>query len=70
MLIHFRIALYGLFVFYTLTRQELKGRRPLAKFMAIKLIVFATFYQGFVVSHYISTLSSEETELLLVLYSV
>lgn len=44
------IALYGLFVFYTLTRQELKGRRPLAKFMAIKLIVFATFYQGFVFS--------------------
>lgn len=44
------IALYGLFVFYTLTRQELKGKRPLAKFMAIKLIVFATFYQGFVFS--------------------
>jgi len=44
------VALYGLFVFYTLTKQELKGRRPLAKFMAIKLIVFATFYQSFVFS--------------------
>ncbi len=45
-----RIALYGLFVFYTLTKQELNGRRPLAKFLAIKLIVFFTFYQAFVVS--------------------
>jgi len=44
------IALYGLFVFYTLTRQELQAKRPLAKFLAIKLIVFATFYQGFVFS--------------------
>jgi len=42
------IALYGLFVFYGLTKEELKGRRPLAKFLAIKLIVFFTFYQAFV----------------------
>ncbi|KAG8874828.1 hypothetical protein FRB98_008224 [Tulasnella sp. 332] len=42
------VALYGLVVFYILTRQELKGRRPLAKFMCIKLIVFFTFYQSFV----------------------
>jgi len=42
------VALYGLFTFYQLTKEELEGRRPLAKFLAIKLIVFATFYQGFV----------------------
>lgn len=41
------IALYGLLVFYGLVSEELKGRRPLAKFLAIKLIVMATFYQSF-----------------------
>jgi hypothetical protein len=44
------IALYGLLVFYGLTADELKGRRPLAKFLCIKLIVMFTFYQAFVVS--------------------
>ncbi|KAG9024136.1 hypothetical protein FS837_005465, partial [Tulasnella sp. UAMH 9824] len=42
------VALYGLIIFYELTKEELRGRRPLAKFMAIKLIVFFTFYQTFV----------------------
>ncbi|KAK7679016.1 hypothetical protein QCA50_017960 [Cerrena zonata] len=40
------IALYGLLMFYGLTKDELKGRRPLAKFLAIKLIVMFTFYQA------------------------
>jgi len=44
------VALYGLLVFYGLTAAELKGRRPLAKFLCIKLIVFFTFYQSFVFS--------------------
>ncbi|KAJ3555065.1 hypothetical protein NP233_g12293 [Leucocoprinus birnbaumii] len=44
------IALYGLLVFYGLTASELEGRRPLAKFLAIKLIVMFTFYQSFVFS--------------------
>ncbi|OCB90250.1 DUF300-domain-containing protein [Sanghuangporus baumii] len=43
-----RLSLYGLFVFYGLTKDELKGQRPLAKFMCIKLIVIFTFYQSFV----------------------
>ncbi|TFY60687.1 hypothetical protein EVG20_g7331 [Dentipellis fragilis] len=42
------IALYGLLLFYGLMKDELKGRRPLAKFLSIKLIVFFTFYQSFV----------------------
>jgi Organic solute transporter Ostalpha len=45
-----RVALYGLLLFYGLMKEELKGRRPLAKFLAIKLIVMFTFYQSFVVS--------------------
>lgn len=44
------IALYGLLLFYGLTKDELQGRRPLAKFLAIKLIVMFTFYQSFMVS--------------------
>lgn len=43
------IALYGLILFYGLTKEELVGRRPLAKFLSIKLIVMFTFYQSFVV---------------------
>ncbi|KAF8633265.1 hypothetical protein AX17_004441 [Amanita inopinata Kibby_2008] len=41
------IALYGLLLFYNLTKEDLRGRRPLAKFLAIKLLVFFTFYQNF-----------------------
>ncbi|KAJ7770195.1 DUF300-domain-containing protein [Mycena maculata] len=44
------IALYGLLLFYALTKEELAGRRPLAKFLSIKLIVIFTFYQSFVFS--------------------
>ncbi|KAF9032362.1 organic solute transporter Ostalpha-domain-containing protein [Panaeolus papilionaceus] len=42
------IALYGLLVFYGLMHNELVGRRPMAKFLSIKLIVMFTFYQSFV----------------------
>lgn len=42
------VALYGLFLFYGLTAEELKARRPLAKFLCIKLIVMFTFYQSFI----------------------
>ncbi|KAF6754667.1 organic solute transporter Ostalpha-domain-containing protein, partial [Ephemerocybe angulata] len=42
------IALYGLLVFYGLMAEELKGKRPVAKFLSIKLIVMFTFYQAFV----------------------
>ena len=44
------IALYGLLLFYGLTKEELRGRKPLSKFLSIKLIVMFTFYQSFVVS--------------------
>jgi Organic solute transporter Ostalpha len=44
------VALLGLIVFYDLTKTELKGRRPLAKFLCIKLIVMVTWYQSFLFS--------------------
>eukprot|EP00922_Rhytidocystis_sp_ex-Travisia-forbesii_P018304 GHVS01027210.1.p1 GENE.GHVS01027210.1~~GHVS01027210.1.p1 ORF type:complete len:781 (-),score=140.44 GHVS01027210.1:153-2495(-) len=42
-------ALYGLFLFYMATRHhsQLVGRRPVGKFVAIKLVIIATWYQGF-----------------------
>ncbi|UZJ50989.1 hypothetical protein CBS101457_000309 [Exobasidium rhododendri] len=42
------IALYGLIVLYVLIKDNLQGRKPLAKFLTIKLVVFFVFYQGFV----------------------
>nr|VWP01546.1 Glucose transporter rco-3 [Ganoderma boninense] len=44
------VALYGLLLFYGLTKDELVGRKPLSKFLSIKLIVMFTFYQSFVFS--------------------
>ena len=41
--VSFSVALYALLVFYTLTREDLEGRQPLAKFLSIKFIVFFTF---------------------------
>jgi hypothetical protein len=51
----FSVALYGLILFYGLTKEELAGRRPLAKFLSIKLIVMFTFYQSFMVMQHILT---------------
>lgn len=42
------IALYGLFVLYVLVKDDLKGKRPLAKFSTIKIGIFLIFYQGFI----------------------
>ncbi|CAE6489336.1 unnamed protein product [Rhizoctonia solani] len=41
-------AMYGLLLFYTLTRQELHGHRPLLKFAIIKIIVALSVTQEFV----------------------
>lgn len=42
------VALYALVIFYTITKADLSGKKPLAKFLAIKLLVAFTFYQGFI----------------------
>ena len=57
LIIFFSVALYGLFLFYDLTKEELAGRRPLAKFVSIKLIIFFTFYQSFMVRSVLSALT-------------
>jgi hypothetical protein len=57
------VALYGLIVFYALTRQELVGRRPLAKFLAIKLIVMCTWYQSFIVRPSLRSTKDHDSDL-------
>ncbi|GAA5835989.1 hypothetical protein JCM9279_002158 [Rhodotorula babjevae] len=44
------VALYGLIVFYALVKERLAGRKPLAKFLSIKIVVMLLFYQSFVFS--------------------
>uniref|UniRef100_A0A0N5AIN1 Transmembrane protein 184B n=1 Tax=Syphacia muris TaxID=451379 RepID=A0A0N5AIN1_9BILA len=41
------IALYGLFLFYTATRDLLSPYRPVLKFLTVKSIIFLSFWQGF-----------------------
>ncbi|MBW0511634.1 hypothetical protein O181_051349 [Austropuccinia psidii MF-1] len=44
------VALYGLLIIYHLAKDDLKGHRPLMKFLSIKIAVFLVFYQGFALS--------------------
>ncbi|GAA5884504.1 hypothetical protein JCM6882_005280 [Rhodosporidiobolus microsporus] len=44
------VALYGLIALYDLTKEQLAGRKPLSKFLAIKFVVMLTFYQSFIFS--------------------
>ncbi|VDD94269.1 unnamed protein product [Enterobius vermicularis] len=41
------IALYGLILFYTATRDLLSPYRPVLKFLTVKSIIFLSFWQGF-----------------------
>jgi hypothetical protein len=40
------IALYGLVVFYTLVKERLAGKRPMTKFVVIKLLVSPKILQS------------------------
>lgn len=46
------IALYGLLIIHHLAKEDLKGHRPMMKFMSIKIAVFLVFYQGFLLSFF------------------
>jgi len=65
--ISYSFSLYGLVLFYFATHHHpgLMSRKPLLKFMAIKTIIFATYYQGLLVQlvpgfdrHYLEALNN------------
>ena len=49
--VSYTAALYALFLFYLATRRHpgLADKRPVLKFLSVKMIVFATYYQSLVV---------------------
>jgi hypothetical protein len=44
------IALYGLFLFYTATRDLLSTYSPVLKFLTVKSVIFLSFWQGFLLA--------------------
>ncbi|KIX05698.1 uncharacterized protein Z518_03670 [Rhinocladiella mackenziei CBS 650.93] len=44
------LSLYSLAMFWVCTHQDLKPFRPMPKFLCIKLIIFASYWQGFFLS--------------------
>lgn len=44
------LALYGLFLFYTATRDLLHPYNPVLKFLTVKSVIFLSFWQGFLIA--------------------
>ncbi|CAI4233198.1 unnamed protein product [Auanema sp. JU1783] len=44
------LALYGLFLFYTATRELLSPYSPVLKFLTVKSVIFLSFWQGFLLA--------------------
>ncbi|KAI8322012.1 DUF300-domain-containing protein, partial [Martensiomyces pterosporus] len=44
------VAMYALVSLYRVIKEDIKQDKPLIKFVAIKLIVFLTFWEGFIIS--------------------
>lgn len=48
----YSVALYGLLMFYKATRPLLTPFKPVQKFVAVKSVIFATYWQSVIV-HFI-----------------
>ncbi|GMT35425.1 hypothetical protein PFISCL1PPCAC_26722 [Pristionchus fissidentatus] len=44
------LSLYGLFLFYTATKDLLSPYRPVLKFLTVKSVIFLSFWQGFLLA--------------------
>eukprot|EP01083_Nonionella_stella_P237497 833101_1 len=48
--IAYTLALYGLLLFYLACKSDIRAYSPVRKFFAVKIVIFATYWQGLVVS--------------------
>eukprot|EP01084_Bolivina_argentea_P242373 406628_1 len=48
--IAYTLALYGLLLFYLATKADIRAYSPVRKFFAVKIVIFATYWQGLAVS--------------------
>merc|ERR1712228_787121 len=48
--IAYTLALYGLLLFYLATKDDISAYSPVRKFFAVKIVIFATYWQGLLVS--------------------
>lgn len=46
--VSYAAALYSLYLFYLATKQIIKEFRPVSKFLTVKSIIFATYYQSMI----------------------
>ena len=54
--VSYTLALYGLFLFYIATKEEMKTHSPVKKFLAVKSIVFMTYWQSLCVCFFLCDL--------------
>jgi len=59
--IAYTLALYGLLLFYLATKDDIRAYSPVRKFFAVKIVIFATYWQGLLVSF--APIDSELAEL-------
>ncbi|ETO18881.1 hypothetical protein RFI_18364, partial [Reticulomyxa filosa] len=48
--IAYTLALYGLMLFYMAVRSDIRAFSPVRKFFAVKIVIFATYWQGLAVT--------------------
>jgi len=59
--VSYTLALYGLFLFYSSTKNEMRSVSPVKKFLAVKAIVFLTYWQALFIPIVFGTQNSEAT---------
>ena len=46
----YSLALYGLLLFYLACKEDIRAYSPVRKFFAVKIIIFATYWQSLIVA--------------------
>eukprot|EP01084_Bolivina_argentea_P316423 548480_1 len=59
--VSYTLALYGLFLFYVATKDEMNSFSPVKKFLAVKAVVFMTYWQALFIPIIFGTKYSDKT---------